>query len=100
MALTMRLDAETDRCLRDLQAESGLDRSALTRQLIRKGWQQRQAPPTISEQLGGPPPAFLSTLTPGGSERDQRRRSVRDICGNGSRYRHGSGGNRCDRWWH
>lgn len=78
MALTVRLDAETDRCLRELQAESGLDRSALIRQLIRDRWQQRQPPPTISEQLGGPPPAFLSTLPPGHCEREPRRRSVRD----------------------
>ncbi len=78
MALTVRLDAETDRCLRELQEESGLDRSALIRLLIRERWQRRQAPPTISEQLGGPPPEFLSTLPPGGSEREPRRRSVRE----------------------
>jgi len=76
MALTVRLDAETDRCLRELQAESGLDRSALIRQLIRDRWRQRQAPPTISERLGGPPPEFLSTLPTGGSEREPRRQSV------------------------
>lgn len=76
--LTARLDAEIDRCLRDLQQESGLDRSALIRQLIRDRWRQRQAPPTISEQLGGPPPEFLNTLPPGGSERKRRRQSVRE----------------------
>jgi predicted transcriptional regulator len=36
MPLTVRLDAETEQCLADLQAETGQDRSALVRQLIRE----------------------------------------------------------------
>jgi len=61
----MAVDVFIQRCLRDLLAGCGLERSDLIHQLIRERWQERQVTPTISEQLGGPPPAFLSTLPPG-----------------------------------
>lgn len=75
MALTVRLDGETERCLRELQAESGLDRSSLIRQLIHDRWRQRQPIPTIGERLG-PPPPFLATLPAGSAEREHRRQRL------------------------
>ncbi len=62
MALTVRLDAETEHCLQELQAVSGLDRRSLISQLIRKHWRLRRPVPTITELLDSPPPAFLGTL--------------------------------------
>jgi hypothetical protein len=62
MALTVRLDAETERCLRELQAVIGLERSALIREL----WRLRRPAPTITELLDSPQPAFLCTLPAGG----------------------------------
>jgi hypothetical protein len=78
MPLTVRLDAETEQCLADLQAETGQDRSALVRQLIRERWQQRQQPVSIHERLGGHPEHFLDTLEPGSSERSHRRALLLD----------------------
>ncbi|MFO7628034.1 MAG: hypothetical protein R6W06_00665 [Prochlorococcaceae cyanobacterium] len=74
MPLTVRLDAETENCLNDLLAETGEDKSALIRQLIRERWHQRQPCPSITQQLGGHPDSFLSTMPPGTAERQQRRR--------------------------
>ena len=37
-------------------------------------WQQQQEPPTITEQLGSHPEAFLDNLPPEASERGRRRR--------------------------
>jgi hypothetical protein len=76
MPLTVRLDPETERCLADLLAETGQDRSSLIRQLIRERWQQRQPCPSITERLGGHPASFLSTLPSGSAEREQRRRRL------------------------
>jgi hypothetical protein len=74
MPITVRLDADTEHCLADLLAETGQDKSSLIRQLIRERWQQRQTRPSITEQLGGHPAAFLDTLPTGSAERQQRRR--------------------------
>lgn len=74
MPLTVRLDPETERFLKELVAETGQDRSSLIRQLIHERWQQRQPTPSISQRLGGHPAAFLDTLPPGSAERAQRRR--------------------------
>ncbi len=74
MPLTVRLDAATEHCLDELLAETGQDKSSLIRQLIRERWEQRQIPPSITQQLGGHPAAFLDTLPPGSAERQQRRR--------------------------
>ena len=73
MPLTVRLDQETQHCLDDLLVETGQDKSALIRQLIRERWQRRQAAPSITDRLGGHPEAFLDTLAPGGAERASRR---------------------------
>jgi len=74
MPLTVRLDSETERCLQELLAATGEDKSSLIRQLIRDRWQQRSPSPSITEQLGGHPDSFLDTLPPGGAERQERRR--------------------------
>ena len=74
MPLTVRLDGETERCLQELLAATGQDKSALIRQLIRDRWQQRRPSPSITEQLGGHPDHFLDTLPTGSSERQERRR--------------------------
>ncbi|MEB3322215.1 MAG: ribbon-helix-helix protein, CopG family [Synechococcaceae cyanobacterium] len=74
MPLTVRLDHETEHCLKELLAETGQDRSSLIRQLIRERWQQRQASPSIAQQIGGHPEHFLITLPPGSADREQRRR--------------------------
>jgi len=74
MALTVRLDQETEHCLDDLLVETGQDKSSLIRQLIRERWQQRQVAPSIADRMGGHPIAFLDTLPPGSSERSSRRR--------------------------
>jgi hypothetical protein len=74
MPLTVRLDSETERCLQELLAATGQDKSSLIRQLIRDRWQQRRPSPSITEQLGGHPDHFLDTLPPGSAERQQRRR--------------------------
>ena len=71
--LTVRLDPDTERCLQELQQESGLDRSSLIRQLIHDRWQQRQPPATVTARLGGHPAAFLNTLPAGSAERAARR---------------------------
>jgi len=73
MPLTVRLDSDTEHCLNDLLAETGQDKSSLIRQLIRERWQQQQPRPSITQQLGGHPAAFLDTLPPGSTERRQRR---------------------------
>jgi non-ribosomal peptide synthetase component F len=78
MPLTVRLDAETEQCLADLQAETGQDRSALVRQLIRERWQTRQQAACISERLGGHPEQFLETLEPGSAERSRRQDLLHD----------------------
>jgi metal-responsive CopG/Arc/MetJ family transcriptional regulator len=74
MPLTVRLDSDTQHCLDELLAETGQDKSSLIRQLIRERWQQRQPRPSITQQLGGHPAAFLDTQPPGSAERQQRRR--------------------------
>jgi hypothetical protein len=71
--LTVRLDPDTERCLQELQQESGLDRSSLIRQLIHDRWHQRQPPATVTTRLGGHPTAFLHTLPAGSAERTARR---------------------------
>jgi hypothetical protein len=76
MPLTVRLDSETEHCLNELLAETGQDRSSLIRQLIRERWLLRQPSPSITQQLGGHPDAFLDTLPPGAAEREQRRRQL------------------------
>ncbi len=48
MPLTVRLDSNTERCLQELLAATGQDKSTLIRQLIRDRWQQRRL---LSEQL-------------------------------------------------
>ena len=73
MALTVRLDSETERCLQQLLEETGEDRSALIRRLIRERWQALQPLPTIAERLGSQPPVFLETLPPGSAGRAKRR---------------------------
>lgn len=73
MPLTVRLDVDTEQCLDDLLRETGQGKSSLIRQLIRERWQQRQSRPSITEQLGGHPAAFLDTLPLGSAERQQRR---------------------------
>ena len=74
MPLTVRLDSDTEHFLNDLLDETGQDKSSLIRQLIRERWQQRQPRPSITQQLGGHPQAFLNTLPAGSAERQQRRR--------------------------
>jgi len=74
MPLTVRLDSDTEHCLDDLLAATGQDKSSLIRQLIRERWQQQQPRPSITQQLGGHPAAFLDTLPPLSAERRQRRR--------------------------
>jgi hypothetical protein len=74
MPLTVRLDSETEHCLKDLLAETGQDRSSLIRQLIRERWQQRRPAPSITAQLGGHPDHFLDTLPAGSAKRPERRR--------------------------
>jgi len=74
--LTVRLDQDTERCLRDLQRQTGQDRSSLIRALIRERWQQAQPQPTICERLGGHTAAFLDTLPPGSAEREPRRQQL------------------------
>jgi len=66
--LTVRLDPDTERCLQELQQESGLDRSSLIRQLIHDRWHQRQPPVTVTARLGGQPASFLTTLPAGSAE--------------------------------
>ena len=73
MPLTVRLDKDTETCLQELVAETGQDKSSLIRQLIQERWQSRQPAPSITQQLGGHPDAFLNTLPPGSAERQQRR---------------------------
>jgi hypothetical protein len=74
MPLTVRLDCKSERCLQDLLAATGQDKSTLIRQLIRDRWQRHRPAPTITGQLGGHPDHFLDTLPPGSAERQQRRR--------------------------
>jgi hypothetical protein len=74
MPLTVRLDSDTEQCLNDLLVETGQDKSSLIRQLIRERWQQGQPRPSITQQLGGHPEAFLNTIPAGNAERLQRRR--------------------------
>jgi hypothetical protein len=74
MALTVRLDPETQQCLDELVADTGQDKSALVRELIRQRWQQLQSAPSITERIGGHPSHFLNTLPKGGAERPLRRR--------------------------
>jgi len=74
MPLSVRLDADTEHCLNDLLDETGQDKSSLIRQLIHERWQQGQPLPSITQQLGGHPEAFLDTLSAGSAERLQRRR--------------------------
>ena len=78
MPLTVRLDSETERCLQELLAATGQDKSSLVRQLIRDRWQQRRPAPSITEQLGGHPDGFLDTLPPGSAERQERRRLLNE----------------------
>lgn len=78
MPLTVRLDSETERCLQELLAATGQDKSTFIRQLIRDRWQQRRPSPSITEQLGGHPDHFLDTLPPGSAERQQRRRLLNE----------------------
>jgi hypothetical protein len=73
MPLTVRLDGETERCLDELLAETGQDKSSLIRQLIRERWQQRHPLPSITERWGGHPVAFLDTLPAGSAVRERRR---------------------------
>lgn len=73
MALTVRLDPETQHCLDELVAGTGQDKSALVRELIRQRWQQLQSAPSITERIGGHPSHFLNTLPKGGAERPVRR---------------------------
>jgi hypothetical protein len=77
MALTVRLDPETQHCLDELEADTGQDKSALVRELIRQRWQQLQSAPSITERIGGHPSHFLNTLPEGGAERSLRRRLLR-----------------------
>ncbi|MCX5951900.1 MAG: ribbon-helix-helix domain-containing protein [Cyanobacteria bacterium] len=65
MPFTVRLDSETERCLQELLAATGQDKSTLIRQLIRDRWQQRRPAPSITQQLGGHPDYFLDTLPTG-----------------------------------
>lgn len=74
MPLTVRLDKDTETCLQELVAETGQDKSSLIRQLIQERWQRRRPAPSITQQLGGHPDAFLNTLPPGSADRQQRRR--------------------------
>jgi hypothetical protein len=74
MPLTVRLDSETERCLQELLAATGQDKSTLIRQLIRDRWQQCKPVPSITQQLGGHPDQFLDTLPPGSAEHQERRR--------------------------
>ena len=74
MQPTVRLDGETERCLQELLAATGQDKSSLIRQLIRDHWQQRSPSPSITEQLGGHPEHFLDTRPSGSAERQERRR--------------------------
>ena len=74
MPLTVRLDKDTETCLQELVAETGQDKSSLIRQLIQERWQRRRPAPSITQQLGGHPDAFLNTLPPGRADRQQRRR--------------------------
>ena len=73
MPLTVRLDPETERCLNELQRQSGQDKSSLIRQLIHERWQQQQPQPSIATRMGGHPEAFLDTQPTGSSERSARR---------------------------
>lgn len=73
MALTVRLDPDTEHCLQELLAETGQDKSSLIRQLIQQRWQQRKPAATITQRLGGHPACFLNTLPEGCAERQQRR---------------------------
>jgi hypothetical protein len=74
MPLTVRLDSETERCLQELLAATGQDKSTLIRQLIRDRWQQRLPSPSITERLGGHPDHFHDTLPTGSAELQERRR--------------------------
>ena len=74
MALTVRLHPETQPCLDELVADTGQDKSALVRDLIRQRWQQLHSAPSITEQIGSHPSHFLNTLPKGGAERPLRRR--------------------------
>ena len=79
MPLTVRLDSETERCLQELLAATGQDKSTLIRQLIRDRWQQRRPSPSITEQLGGRPNHFLDTLPSGSAERRERSRLLSEL---------------------
>ena len=79
MPLTVRLDSETERCLQELLAATGLDKSTLIRQLIRDRWQQRRPSPSITQQLGGHPDHFLDTLPYGSAERRERSRLLSEL---------------------
>ena len=46
---------------------------------MRDRWQQQQEPPTITDQLGGHPEAFLENLPPEASERGRRRRLLDNV---------------------
>lgn len=85
MPLTVRLDQETERCLREFQVETGQDRSSL----IRERWQRRIPAATISQQLGGHPASFLDTAVPGSAERQVRRQSLNQRLKEHSRKRPG-----------
>ena len=78
MALMVRLDPETQHCLDELVADTGQDKSALVRDLIRQRWQQLQSAPSITERIGGHPCHFLHTLPEGGAERPLRRQLLRE----------------------
>lgn len=73
MALTVRLDPDTEHGLRELLAETGQDKRSLIRQLIQQRWQQRKPAATITQRLGGHPACFLNTLAAGSAEGQQRR---------------------------
>ena len=62
MVLPVRLDAETEHCLKELQAVSGLDRRSLISQLICEHWRLRRPVPVITKLLDSLPPVLLGTL--------------------------------------
>jgi hypothetical protein len=78
MPLTVRLDPETERCLCELQQQSGQDKSSLIRELIRERWEQRHPQPSIVSRMGGHPEHFLETLPHGSAERATRRQLLQE----------------------
>ncbi|MES1023383.1 hypothetical protein ABN584_10830 [Gloeocapsa sp. BRSZ] len=75
--LTVRLDEETERQLRDILArEKDTNRSELIKRLIRDRWLTLQVGKTLVERRGGHPQHLLQDAPADLSERQNRKAAI------------------------